>query len=221
MEKRAMNWDSQKPTDNIPLFVLCCRFFIALFVLVTLSDGLSASQYEVEQFNKLPSNVRKHATDLRASCNEMKTPATQGSADYPMRGIYELDLDGTGNIAIVVDDLEICGGVYMGANCGNRAGCHLIVYQRNRFGTYEATLTIEKYGSRIVFDASTKRLWMMVLEIHASEPPCQPSDPATMGRHDHCHVMTSYKDGQWRWLRDQELAGVISAIGTSYAPNRR
>lgn len=192
------------------------RFAIAFMTFLVFPCAVSATPYDLEKFNKLPTIIRKHATDVRASCDEIRKLSRQNPAGSLISGIYEVDLDGTGNIAFVVDDLELCGGVYMGANCGNRAGCHLLVFQRNKSGAYEPSLKVEKYGGYVTFDVSTKRLWMLVLEIHASDPPCQPSHVESIGRFDHCHVMAAYKDGQWRWLRVKDLAGVISAIGTNH-----
>ena len=198
-------------------------YTLRLVVLISLTQltipslafALSTSDWEKQEYAKLPSKIRKHVEETRASCKRINEAM---QIHFLLLGITKVDLEGDGDFDYIVDDRKLCDGVYMGGNCGNRAGCDLTVYKRTPSGGYKIALRVLKYSHYTAYDnrGDAGRFMFLVLEIDAWEPQCQPDSGREFGRYDHCWVVATYQKGRWQWMKANKLSKVIRGIGNVY-----
>ena len=162
-----------------------------------------AAQPSSSVLQSLPAEVQKQIEDVRAACREYlidqnKDPnqSWMSSTAHRVESVSSGD-DGliqftvSGALAVMVSDLELCGGQCLrggGGNCSNHGGYFITIYIRSKNAWREALSTNAVGGSLLSADWSKDpaAFKAIVLSILGGNKGC-PSRPK-----QECHVIVKW-----------------------------
>jgi hypothetical protein len=154
------------------------------------------------EYRNLPAVIRKEVEEIRRECKEM-----QAENKTEMQGIRRIRVGGSRDIepAILVDNLELCEGDQIGANCTNWGSCPLKVWTMRRNGTWGTMLNDLVYERVFDIDENSGIFVSMNIVLNADRPPCRPRRGAVFNKGDRCRVTGSYRNGMWTWKKIEDL----------------
>jgi hypothetical protein len=85
-----------------------------------------AAQPSSSVLQSLPAEVQKRIEETRTSCRSIYNETVTSGVTSGDSGLIQFLLGG--RKAVLVDDIDLCGGCYKGANCTNRGTRHVRVY---------------------------------------------------------------------------------------------
>lgn len=97
------------------------RLFLITTALTSLMAGAVHAQSDSSILRSLPAEVQKDIEETRTSCRSTDNEINSGD-----RGLIQFLL--RSRKAVLVDNIELCGGCYHGYNCTNRGTRFVRVY---------------------------------------------------------------------------------------------
>jgi hypothetical protein len=169
------------------------RLLSAALVTALLSIPPAFGQSDLT-FAQLPSEVRDHATQVRAACKEENAELKFSD----MQGIQILSLKGDGARDIVVDNEGLCGVHLAGANCSNR-GCDLAIYKEVTKGRWRKVFGEHVHDKFLAIDWEQMRLQLMIAVIYAGDKRCQPNPNRIYTSGMSCNLIVTWRGDGWNW----------------------
>jgi hypothetical protein len=187
-----------------------------LLAAVVLSIVVAAPATAEDSILKsLPDEVQKEIEDVRAGCREqlMRLDGKEGRADlaWKVPGVSSGDegLDVftvSGSQAVMVDDLELCGGECVKwANCSNRGAYGVAIYIRSGKGWRKA-LSTEATGRVFLSTDMNDKFKALVVNVFSGNKDCPTRDVVVRKGRE------SYPFPAWK----QSCAAVVKWNGTKF-----
>lgn len=170
-------------TSFIVILLLASCFFIKA----------PAVAQELLAFNQLPAVVLKHVKEVRQSCKKLNDSE---SIYDEMQGIRTFYLTGERTIAVLVDNRNVCSGIYKGANC-HTYGCNMLVFANTPNDQWSKILDEPVTGQLFLSISVKSEFILAALSVTGKYSKLC----GGTGQSPYCDYLLFWKQGRWTWQR--------------------